>query len=75
MNDAVYNCVQALGIGVLVVAGLRSPSVAIVAWGVGAAAGSLYGLRQFSVRFTLHGGNEMIRSRWPMSKWLFVVAA
>jgi O-antigen/teichoic acid export membrane protein len=63
--------VQALGIGVLIVAGLRSPSVAIVAWGTGAAAGSLYGLRQFSVRFTLRGGSAMIRSRWPMSKWLF----
>jgi O-antigen/teichoic acid export membrane protein len=70
-NDTVYNCVQAAGIGALIVAGLRSPSVAIVAWGVGAAAGALYGLRQFSVRFTLRGGGGMIRSRWSMSKWLF----
>jgi O-antigen/teichoic acid export membrane protein len=70
-NDTVYNCVQALGIGVLIVAGARTPEVAIVAWGVGAAAGALYGLWQFSVRFTLRGGPEMIRSRWPMSKWLF----
>ena len=71
VNDAVFNCVQAFGIGALILAGLRSPSVAIVAWGVGAVVATVYGLRQFSVRFSLRGGVEMIRSRWPMSKWLF----
>lgn len=68
-NDAVYNCVQALGIALLIVAGLRGPEVAIVAWGVGAAVGACYGLRQFHVRFTTRGGFDMIRSRWSMSKW------
>jgi glycosyltransferase involved in cell wall biosynthesis/O-antigen/teichoic acid export membrane protein len=70
-NDTLFNCVQALGFVVLIGAGFRSPSIAIVAWGVGAAAGAVYGARQFSVRFTRHGGPAMIRSRWPMSKWLF----
>ena len=71
MNDVVFNCVQALGVGALIVGGLRSPSVAIVAWGVGAAVAAAYGLRQYSVGFTLRGGAGMIRSRWPMSKWFF----
>lgn len=71
MNDVIFNCVQAFGVGALIVGGLRSPSVAIVAWGVGAAVAAFYGLRQYSVGFTLRGGSEMIRSRWPMSKWFF----
>src|SRR5260221_12716923 len=30
-----------------------------------------YGLRRFSVAFSMRGGTEMIRSRWQMSKWFF----
>jgi O-antigen/teichoic acid export membrane protein len=71
VNDTVFNSVQALGVAAVILAGLRSPAVAIVAWGVGAACAAAYGLQQFSVRFTMRGGAEMIRSRWYMSKWFF----
>ena len=71
MNDAVFNCVQAFGVGALIVGGLRSPSVAIVAWGVGAAVGSR--LRAPPVLGAIHDARRrgMIRSRWSMSKWFF----
>lgn len=69
-NDTLFNCVQATLLVGLILAGLRSPSVAIVAWGAGAVAGSAYGLRQFSVRVQTRGGYSIVASRWHMSKWL-----
>jgi O-antigen/teichoic acid export membrane protein len=69
-NDVVFDCVQAgIFIG-LVLAGIRSPVVAIGAWGAGAAAGALLGLRQFAVRPTMRGGRAKLRSHWHFSRWL-----
>jgi O-antigen/teichoic acid export membrane protein len=70
INDTVFNFVQAASLAVLVIAGMRSVSMAIAAWGIGAVAAAIYGLRQYSVRPTVHGGVAMMRSRWSMSKWL-----
>jgi O-antigen/teichoic acid export membrane protein len=74
-NDALFNGIQASSLAVLILSGLRSPSVAIVAWGVGAVAGTIYGLKQFSVVPRLRGGIAMVGSRWPMSKWLVASGA
>jgi O-antigen/teichoic acid export membrane protein len=71
-NDVVFDCVQAVVFTGLVVMGIRSPVVAIGAWGAGAAAGALFGLRQFAVRLTLRGGWAKLRWHWPISRWLSV---
>jgi O-antigen/teichoic acid export membrane protein len=70
LNDTVFNCVQGLLLIALIFDGLRSPSVAIVAWGVGAVVAAFYGLRQFSVSVQVRGGYTMVASRWYMSKWI-----
>ncbi len=69
-NDTVFNCVQGALLVGLIVAGLRSPSVAIVAWGIGAVVAAFWGLRQFTVSVQVRGGYEMVASRWYMSKWI-----
>ncbi len=69
-NDIVFGVVQLVVFVALVLVGFHSTLVAIGAWGVGALAGALYGLRQFSARVTMRGGLERIRSRWGLSKWL-----
>jgi O-antigen/teichoic acid export membrane protein len=73
-NDSVFNCAQALSFVVFVVGGIRSPVVAIAAWGIGALAGSLFGLWQFGIRPTGYGGTRLLRSRWRMSRWLAATA-
>jgi O-antigen/teichoic acid export membrane protein len=70
MNDLLFNAVQALAFGAVFFMGLHSVFAIVSAWGLGAAAAALYGLRQFSVRPSLHGGAALLRSRWPMSRWL-----
>jgi O-antigen/teichoic acid export membrane protein len=75
LNDTLFNGIQAASLTVLILSGLRSPSVAIVAWGVGAVAGAIFGLKQFSVVPSLRGGVAMVGSRWPMSKWLVASGA
>jgi PST family polysaccharide transporter len=70
LNDAVFNCIMAALLVALIVCGLRSPSIAILAWGVGAAVAAIYGARQFRVVPQRQGGVAMMRSRWHMSKWL-----
>jgi O-antigen/teichoic acid export membrane protein len=72
-NDAVFNIAQAIGFLIVILSGLRSSEavVAVIgAWGLGATAGSLYGLHQFSVHPSIRGGVAMLRERWHMSKWL-----
>jgi O-antigen/teichoic acid export membrane protein len=74
-NDTVFNVVQAAGLVVFILSGLRSPSVAIAAWGLGALAAAAFGLRQFSVVPAFRGGLAMIGSRWSMSRWLLASGA
>jgi O-antigen/teichoic acid export membrane protein len=69
-NDTLFNVVQVVVLGALFVAGLRSVEIAIVAWGIGAIAGSAFGLWQFRVHRFTRGGMSLFRSRWHMSKWL-----
>ncbi|MGH9109986.1 MAG: hypothetical protein ACRDY3_11080 [Acidimicrobiales bacterium] len=69
-NDLVFDVVQGLAFGVLFVVGTHSSALAIGAWGVGALAGALFGLRQHHVRPALSGGVARMRERWPMSRWL-----
>jgi len=69
-NDGVFNCVQAVGLVVVIVAGLHSVTFIIAAWGLGALAGTLFGLRQYRVRPVFGGGVRTLRARWHMSKWL-----
>ena len=74
-NDVVFDTLQVLTFAGLFLAGIRSPLMAIGAWGVGAAAGALFGLRQFSTLPSLRGGISRIRDRWHLSKWLVAVSA
>jgi len=69
-NDIVFDIVQGIGFVTLIVVGARSSFAAITIWGIGAAAGALYGLYQFSVRPTMRGGFQHLRMRWGISKWL-----
>jgi hypothetical protein len=70
MNDLVFNAVQAIAFCAVFLTGLHSAFAVISAWGLGAAVAALYGLRQFSVRATLRGGQEYLWSRWQTSQWL-----
>ena len=69
-NDLVFDGVQGALFAGLILFGMRSPAVAISAWGAGAAAAALFGLRQFSVTVTVAGGIGKLRSHWPISRWL-----
>jgi O-antigen/teichoic acid export membrane protein len=70
-NDVVFNLVQVATFAVLFLGGgIRSPVVAITAWGLGAASGAVFGFWQFSVRPTGRGGLSLLRDRWHISRWL-----
>lgn len=70
VNDVVYVTVQIAALSVLASAGYRTSGSAIVAWGLGAACGSLLGLRQFGLRPCLRGGRAYLRQAWPTGRWL-----
>jgi len=74
-NDIVFDLLQGATFAALFLFGIRSPLMAIGAWGVGAAGGALLGLWQFSSRPTLIGGLDRIQTRWKLSKWLVAVSA
>ncbi len=73
-NDVVFDVVQALAFGLLLVIGVRSSVLAIGAWGIGALVASVFGLWQHRVAPTLRGGVGRIRHRWPMSSWLLAAS-
>ena len=70
VNDVVFAIAQIVAFLVIDVTGIHSVFAVVSAWGVGAVAGALYGLRQFSVRPGLSGGWSLLRRGWHMSKWL-----
>ncbi|MGD0874599.1 MAG: oligosaccharide flippase family protein [Acidimicrobiales bacterium] len=70
LNDTVFNCAQACAFIAVFLSGASSVVSVISAWGFGALVGSIFGLRQFSVRPSLRGGLGLLRARWHMSKWL-----
>ena len=69
-NDVVFAVAQAIAFGVVYLTHVHSVFAVVSAWGIGATAGGLYGLVQFSVRPSLKGGYALLRERWHMSKWL-----
>lgn len=70
-NDAVFDVFEGVGFALLLLGGVHSSVLAIDAWGVGALAGAVLGLRQHSVVPTFRDGLAGVRRRWRMSKWLF----
>jgi O-antigen/teichoic acid export membrane protein len=69
-NDTVFNCVQGAAFVAIIVTHSHSVGAVITAWGLGGAAGAIYGLYQHRVVPSLRGGLSLLRSRWGMSKWL-----
>ncbi len=70
LNDTVFDCAQAAAFVAVFASGSQSVFAVVSAWGFAALVGSIYGLRQFSVRPSLRGGVSLLRDRWHMSKWL-----
>lgn len=69
-NDVVFNCVQGACFAALFVFDVHSMAAVIASWGLGAAVGACYGLRQFRVGPGRSGGWVLLRERWHFSKWL-----
>lgn len=69
-NDVVFAIAQTAAFVIVYLAGVRSVFALVSAWGVGAVAGAVYGLWQFSSRPGLKGGYALLRQRWHMSRWL-----
>jgi O-antigen/teichoic acid export membrane protein len=69
-NDTVFNCVQAAAFVVVLVTHTHSIAALIGCWGLGGAAGAIYGLRQYGVGPSFTGGIKMLRAHWHVSKWL-----
>lgn len=72
-NDAVFNTVQAASFVCMLSLGHRSLAVAVSSWGIGASAGAVFGLWQFSIRPRAREAIEalaFVRRCWPTSRWL-----
>lgn len=69
-NDLLFDGVQAVAFLLLFELGLHSSVLAIGAWGLGALAGSFFGLWQHSVTPSFRGGLARIRERWSVSRGL-----
>jgi O-antigen/teichoic acid export membrane protein len=69
-NDTVFNCVQGAALAAVFVVHTHSIVALIACWGLGSAAGALYGLRQYRVLPKFSGGLPMLRAHWKVSKWL-----
>ena len=69
-NDTVFNVVQALAFGAVFVFHKQSEATLISSWGLGAAAGAVYGLRQNRMWPAFRGGLSLLRARWSVSKWI-----
>lgn len=70
INDVVFATVQALAILVVWLLGWRSAAFIISAWGVGATAGAALGMWWFREVSALSAGFRMLRSVWPLSRWM-----
>ncbi len=70
LNDGVWAVVQALSLGALVLTHTLTPATAVVSWGLGAAAGALFGLRQFRISPALgRSERNFIRQNAAMAGW------
>lgn len=70
LNDVVFTAGQVVLYTTFVVSGFDTPWAALAAWGLGALAGSLLGLRQFSIRRPVAGVRAHFAGSWPTSRWL-----
>jgi O-antigen/teichoic acid export membrane protein len=70
LNDAVFNSFQAAGFAAVFFFHSHSEAALIGSWGLGAAAGAVFGLGQYRVAPAFRGGWSLLRSRWRMSKWI-----
>jgi O-antigen/teichoic acid export membrane protein len=69
-NDTVFNVAFGLVLVVLFLVKSHSVIAVTAAWGIGAVAGAVFGLWQYSVIPTFRGGLHMLHSRLHISKWL-----
>lgn len=69
-NDVVFAVVQISLTVLLIASGHKSTPLFVAAWGVGAAAGAVYGFRQFRVRPRLVSGWRQIGEHWGFSRWM-----
>lgn len=69
-NDIIFNAVQGLAFVGLFVFNIRSTGAVISSWGLGGAAGALYGFAQYRVPPARSGGWSLLYERWHLSKWL-----
>ncbi len=69
-NDLVFAVVQISLTGLLIASGHESTPLFVAAWGAGAAAGAVFGFRQFRVRPRLMSGWRQIGEHWGFSRWM-----
>lgn len=74
-NDAMFCVVQGGAFALLLRVGVHSSVLAIGAWGLGALAGSAFGVLQHGVAPGFRGGIGGIRRRWGMTKFLLGASA
>jgi len=68
--DLVFAGVQFGGLGLFLAFGWRSGPAVVTAWGLGATAGALLGLRWFPATASLGEGWRLLRRLWGVSGWL-----
>jgi O-antigen/teichoic acid export membrane protein len=69
-NDLVFAVVQISLTALLIAGGHESTPLFVAAWGAGAAAGAVFGFRQFRVRPRLMSGWRQIGEHWGFSRWM-----
>lgn len=69
-NDVLFDVIQGIAFVILFFSGVRSSVLAIGAWGLGACAGTAFGLVQHAVFPSMRGGIRRMRERWPTSRGL-----
>lgn len=70
INDVVFALVQVVFITVFALTGRDTAGYMISAWGLGAAAGAVLGLKWFPTLAHWRAGARLLRQLWPMSRWL-----
>lgn len=69
-NDLVFVIAQVLATAVVLIAGWKSASAIIIAWGVGAAAGAVVGCRHLPAMGGWRGGLRLLRRLSTSSRWM-----
>jgi len=69
-NDSVFAGVQFAAIAAFSILGWRNAPHMIGAWGLGAAAGAVFGLRSFPGLGRPRQGRAFLVTTWPLSRWI-----